>query len=70
MTNADKSTNTRRKLFLGGAHTNGRMEVQKSCLSAKVLQEALKVQELNSIFFKALMCEFELILAIIGNFGQ
>ena len=56
--------------FFREGHINGDMEVQKSCLSAKVLQEALKVQGFNPIFVKALMCEFEIILAIIGYFGQ
>ena len=54
-------------LFWGGAHTNGRMEVQIPCLSAKVLQEALKVQELHPNFLLPLICEFE---PIFGNFWQ
>ena len=37
-------------LFWGGAHTNGRTEIQKSCLGAEVLHEALKVQELHPNF--------------------
>ena len=54
-------------LFWGGAHTNGRMEVQIPCLSAKVLQEALKVQELHPNFLLALIYEF---YPIFGDFWQ
>ena len=37
---------------------HGRMEIQKSCLGAEVLQEALKVQALHRNFCLALICEF------------
>ena len=47
LTDADRSTNTKRKpFFLGGGRMDRRKDVKNLCLSAETLWDALEIQEL------------------------